>query len=838
MVVKILDPEDVKAPVIPDFIGQDTARREEQKRLLAEKPKIMEAEDVPESAALVPPMPKPVVPTPANPVVEITPEEPKTPEPEEQPQFISNIIQQSLTSLTDKQNQGLELTANELAFLEQHSGAAGAITTGDPTSRLVDIAMQQAQGQPLSEEDTRFLIEQQISASQAPQIEAGQALASAEERFIERADQLKRNRDEILKERQQLLGETARTERDQLQLAAEREKEAAQSSLSFSGFGRSITANNTMQGIQAKYNDQILAVDRAKNLELKMLQRELQGADQQELDALRGEIDNLRMTAEALGYSNASDVAGQNAFDAVSALNAVQNVLSVLPQNVAETVDKDLTNLINDGYLYTSKNGIPVRVVGPDGQAIKTGVNGEQNSSLSFSPPKTDAFGNIVSPGYIFDKTSGALQLIDPQTGLSTGTISLSGDSQYLGAQNAIETYKNFDAYTAITGNGNVVSGSPYHSGFEIDIDGKIGDPITAFASGRVIEVENTCRPGDRSCGGGYGNYVVIETGDGNRIRYAHLESSNVSIGQMVGSGVLIGEMGNTGQVIGINGGDGSHLHIEARDADGNLIGLDSVSPQNTFQRPIGSELDVNAIRAEAFQKGYVTDAEVQGYINSVRHGYTPPDRSAIEMNDNDFNRANTLRDEFNGMETVQDFKIVKQKAEFFVDVVNSPFGGPGDLTLVYEFMKALDPNSVVREAEFDSAAESGSIFRGAYTKFNGQFNEGEFLPEQVKNEFLELVLKQLETRNTSFQQELSRYTDLASKSGVDADFVVSDYSEGIEDLFKSSMFTTDDSDLPFTLSEDAKADIEAGVYTLQQIKQAYENAGIDQLIEAGIITQ
>ena len=54
-----------------------------------------------------------------------------------------------------------------------------------------------------------------------------------------------------------------------------------------------------------------------------------------------------------------------------------------------------------------------------------------------------------------------------------------------------------------------------------------------------------------------YGNYVVIEDGNGYCTKYAHLDTLSVSAGQAVVHGDAIGTTGNTGS------STGSHLHIE-----------------------------------------------------------------------------------------------------------------------------------------------------------------------------------------------------------------------------------------------------------------------------------
>ena len=59
--------------------------------------------------------------------------------------------------------------------------------------------------------------------------------------------------------------------------------------------------------------------------------------------------------------------------------------------------------------------------------------------------------------------------------------------------------------------------------------------------------------------GGGYGNYVVIDHGNGKSTLYGHLSSVSVFRGQKVGKGQKIGNAGSTGF------STGPHLHFEYR---------------------------------------------------------------------------------------------------------------------------------------------------------------------------------------------------------------------------------------------------------------------------------
>lgn len=106
-----------------------------------------------------------------------------------------------------------------------------------------------------------------------------------------------------------------------------------------------------------------------------------------------------------------------------------------------------------------------------------------------------------------------------------------------------------------MTGSGVQVKGSPYHKGGEMDIDGKIGDPIKAYTDGKVV---------DTGWNNDYGNYVIVQDPSGKKWIYGHMndiqipENVNVYAGQS-----LLGEIGNTGNTIAGKGGDGSHLHLE-----------------------------------------------------------------------------------------------------------------------------------------------------------------------------------------------------------------------------------------------------------------------------------
>ena len=106
--------------------------------------------------------------------------------------------------------------------------------------------------------------------------------------------------------------------------------------------------------------------------------------------------------------------------------------------------------------------------------------------------------------------------------------------------------------------------GSYNHGAIDIAGSGIMGATVVAADGGTVISTYTGCthnwgKSYYDSCGGGYGNYVMIDHGNGKITIYAHLSSLTVSTGQYVSKGQTVGYVGSTGN------STGPHLHFECR---------------------------------------------------------------------------------------------------------------------------------------------------------------------------------------------------------------------------------------------------------------------------------
>ncbi|MGN0460968.1 MAG: murein hydrolase activator EnvC family protein [Ruminococcus sp.] len=118
--------------------------------------------------------------------------------------------------------------------------------------------------------------------------------------------------------------------------------------------------------------------------------------------------------------------------------------------------------------------------------------------------------------------------------------------------------------FTALSSTYGEDRGGYGHGAIDISSGGIMGATVVAADGGTVVVAENSCshnwaKSGSCGCGGGYGNYVWIDHGNGKCTIYGHLTRAVVSAGSTVVKGQVIGYVGSTGW------SSGPHLHFECR---------------------------------------------------------------------------------------------------------------------------------------------------------------------------------------------------------------------------------------------------------------------------------
>lgn len=151
--------------------------------------------------------------------------------------------------------------------------------------------------------------------------------------------------------------------------------------------------------------------------------------------------------------------------------------------------------------------------------------------------------------------------------------------------------------------------------------------------------------------------------------------------------------------------------------------------------------------------------------------GKAGPDENRI------FARADKLRDEFNAASK----EIVTVGDNYAkIQEVSSDNSAAGDLSLIFSYMKMLDPNSVVREQEFANAQNAAGVpdrIRAAYNKVIS----GERLSPNQRADFIKQAGNVYNAQNKRHQETVvKRYTAMAKRWNIDPQDVVGDLSVAI----------------------------------------------------------
>lgn len=119
-----------------------------------------------------------------------------------------------------------------------------------------------------------------------------------------------------------------------------------------------------------------------------------------------------------------------------------------------------------------------------------------------------------------------------------------------------------------------------FHYGIDIANNGCEKHIIIAAKSGTVTKSSDGCDSvgyyGNK-CGGGYGNWVMVDHGDGTSTVYAHMTKNSVTVdvGDKVVQGQKLGTMGSSGS------STGCHLHFEVRVNNTRVNPADYISSSN-----------------------------------------------------------------------------------------------------------------------------------------------------------------------------------------------------------------------------------------------------------------
>jgi hypothetical protein len=124
------------------------------------------------------------------------------------------------------------------------------------------------------------------------------------------------------------------------------------------------------------------------------------------------------------------------------------------------------------------------------------------------------------------------------------------------------------------------------------------------------------------------------------------------------------------------------------------------------------------------------------------------------------------LRKEFDQLPDVKDFHDVANSYDIIADIARKPATAQNDLSLIFAYMKMLDPGSVVREGEFANAQNTAGVPDQIRNLYN-RARTGQRLNPDQRSEFTNTAGGVYSSRKRRYDQLVNQYQGYARDSGL-----------------------------------------------------------------------
>lgn len=137
---------------------------------------------------------------------------------------------------------------------------------------------------------------------------------------------------------------------------------------------------------------------------------------------------------------------------------------------------------------------------------------------------------------------------------------------------------------------------------------------------------------------------------------------------------------------------------------------------------------------------------------------------------------ATDLRKEFDAQ--TKDYKVIQDQVKKIE--ASAGKGAAGDMSLIFAYMKMLDPGSTVREGEYASAKNTTGIPGQIINAYN-QAKDGTFLNDAQREQFASQAKAIAEQSRATFGSTADQYRRLAREQGLNPEDVVFDpYAQAV----------------------------------------------------------
>lgn len=157
-----------------------------------------------------------------------------------------------------------------------------------------------------------------------------------------------------------------------------------------------------------------------------------------------------------------------------------------------------------------------------------------------------------------------------------------------------------------------------------------------------------------------------------------------------------------------------------------------------------------------------------------------------VETGNVGFTQRDKLRSDYMALPAVKGYST---SIEALASALKRGDDGSGDTALIYDYVKSLDPTSVVREAEVGMAQGGDSYFNNLVAKAKKQFgmDEGGNLSPEARRRLRREIINSNVSRVKQYNQAREQFAELARRNGIDPYEIVGNHAaDPYVDLFRS----------------------------------------------------
>jgi hypothetical protein len=227
---------------------------------------------------------------------------------------------------------------------------------------------------------------------------------------------------------------------------------------------------------------------------------------------------------------------------------------------------------------------------------------------------------------------------------------------------------------------------------------------------------------------------------------------------------------------IDLAGADKPVQHVQQRQAEQYKVAQadakkkaaeEAVKEKARLEKKKGAERSEDQKRADS--------REQRGYQNAMRVArLASGDKAAaaeFQKGNEMFDREQGLRKEFDSLPEVKNYRNASATFEALKSAFQSDPSGASDLTMIFTFMKTLDPGVSVQEGDVANAQNTGGLSDRIWGYYNQAVGNGRLSDEQ-RAHFVQEAEKQLANHRRRYDEVRRRYDEIATASGVEPGLV------------------------------------------------------------------